>query len=486
LVADVARPPAVSALQVLRAERARFLLLFVIPLAVTAAICAAPAILNDGDTFWHVAAGRWMIEHGQPLKADPFSFTFGGRPWIAQEWLSEVVMAAAYAGAGWAGVMLLTGLAAGATSAVMLGWLGRWLSPLSAIGVFAMGAACVAPSLLARPHVVVLPLLAFWTVRLMEARQRGRVPDVWLCLLMALWANLHSSFIVGIGLCAAFGLEAALEPGAARVRVTLKWAAFTAFCIAAALATPQGIEGLRFPLRVMGMKALPSINEWRSADFSHPGPIELAFLAGVFVLFWRGARFGVVRAALLLVLVHLTFQHVRQGVLLGVVGPLLIAEPLAKAAGGSGVLGLAGRRAPPRPQAILAAVLFGVIVALRLGFQANRTDGPTAPLTALAHVPPSLRRQPVLNDYDFGGLLIFEGVRPFIDGRADMYGDAFVANDDALQRGDAAALAAAQSAYHLRWAILGPGRPLVAVLDRTPGWRRIYADRYAVVQALTP
>jgi hypothetical protein len=31
----------------------------------------------------------------------------------------------------------------------------------------------------------------------------------------------------------------------------------------------------------------------------------------------------------------------------------------------------------------------------------------------------------VLNTYGFGGYLIFSGVRPFIDGRSDMYGDAF-------------------------------------------------------------
>jgi hypothetical protein len=40
----------------------------------------------------------------------------------------------------------------------------------------------------------------------------------------------------------------------------------------------------------------------------------------------------------------------------------------------------------------------------------------------LAAVPPELRAKPVLNDYGFGGYLIWSGVRPFIDGRADTYG----------------------------------------------------------------
>ena len=48
------------------------------------------------------------------------------------------------------------------------------------------------------------------------------------------------------------------------------------------------------------------------------------------------------------------------------------------------------------------------------------------PVTALAHVPPQLLSQPVFNEYAFGGYLIFKGVKPYVDGRADMYGDAWV------------------------------------------------------------
>src|SRR5579862_5399576 len=98
-------------------QRARFLLVFVIPLAVAAGVSFAPAILNDGDTFWHLAAGRWMLDHGQVPRTDPFSYTFVGRPWMTHEWLSEVVMALVFQAAGWSGIMLLTGLAMGGTAA---------------------------------------------------------------------------------------------------------------------------------------------------------------------------------------------------------------------------------------------------------------------------------------------------------------------------------------------------------------------------------
>ena len=62
----------------------------------------------DGDTNWHVATGRWILAHGAVPTTDPFSFSAYGHRWVAHEWLSEVLMALAWQGAGWSGVMLLT------------------------------------------------------------------------------------------------------------------------------------------------------------------------------------------------------------------------------------------------------------------------------------------------------------------------------------------------------------------------------------------
>ncbi|MGH6970743.1 MAG: hypothetical protein ACREEQ_03960, partial [Caulobacteraceae bacterium] len=277
----------------------RAFLVWLLPAAIAAAASFAVAILNDGDTFWHLAAGRWMLAHRTVLSTDPFSYIFAGHPWTTQEWLSEVFMALAYRAAGWAGVMLLTGLAVGALAAAMSAWLLRWLSPLAALVALALGFGLVAPSLLARPHLLALPLLAIWTCGLLDARARRSAPAPALILLMALWANMHSSFIVALGLAAAFGLEAALDIKAWRRRTLLGWAAFVAASLIAALATPHGLSGLAFPLRVMDMKVLGVIDEWRPANFAHPSMLEGVLLAGLFLALWRGVRLSAVRTALI-------------------------------------------------------------------------------------------------------------------------------------------------------------------------------------------
>ena len=131
----------------------------------------------------------------------------------------------------------------------------------------------------------------------------------------------------------------------------------------------------------------------------------------------------------------------------------------------------------------LAATLVacGALIVLRLASPPLLGDATPTPVTALDHVPAELRAQPVLNSYDLGGFLIFEGIKPFIDGRTDMYGDAFNARYDAIVRPDAGAFQAAARQYGIRWTFLQPSSPLAAMLDASPEWRRLYADRYAVI-----
>jgi hypothetical protein len=173
-----------------------------------------------------------------------------------------------------------------------------------------------------------------------------------------------------------------------------------------------------------------------------------------------------------------------------VLAPLLLAEPFGRALH-PGITDT--RIAPPAgwkpswriPSPALAvgvaAVLAGVAVA-RVAIPLQRTDNPNVPVSAMAHVPAALLTQPVFNEYAFGGYLIFKGVKPYIDGRADMYGDAFVNEYLAVGGGAEPDLDNTFKRWNIRWTILSPREPLVAVLDKRPGWRRLYTDAFAVVQ----
>ncbi|HEY5107762.1 MAG TPA: hypothetical protein VII73_13500 [Caulobacteraceae bacterium] len=454
-------------------------------IAFTAALWA-PQVLNDGDSWWHVVAGRLMIARHGLINTDPFSYTFAGRPWLNHEWLADALFGGAFNLAGWSGVMLLTACAAGLAAWLLARDVARWLCGLPLIIVLGVALSLVGPHLLARPHLLALPLLEIWTVGMVLARARGRGPAWALLPAMTLWANLHGSFFFGLGLTGVFGLEALIAaPAGQRIGVALRWGGFGVAAAGAALLTPHGIDGLLLPLRLSGMASLAHIGEWAPADFSTVSPLEIALLAALYGFLSRPVRLPPLRALLMLLLVFLALRHVRHEMLLAIVAPLLLALPLAEAYGHAPRTGDTAAPLPPRLPSPWLAGLAVIVLALacaRLFAPVMRTDGPAAPISAMAAVPATLAAQPVLNDYAFGGYLIFRGVKPFIDSRADLYGDRFVLAYSRLAAGDAAALGKVLEDRRVRWTILAPATPLSAAMRAMPGWRLLHADRFAEVE----
>ena len=460
--------------------RSKTVLPLIFGLAVLATALVSGAVLNDGDTWWHIRAGQGMIAHRAVLHHDLFSYSLPGQPWSTHEWLSEILLAGAFNGAGWSGVVALTALAAGLGAFFLTRGLARNLSGLGLATTAAVAVACLAPVLLARPHILALPCLVLWADMLITARARNTAPSLAWLPLMALWANLHGGFFFGLALIGPFALEALLASQgslAQRLLAVRGWIVFGLAALVAALLTPHGLDGLIFPFKLLSLTSLSGVQEWAAADFSKLAPLEIAILAGAGLCLARGATVPPVRLGVLLLLLHMALQHTRHQLLLGVVGGLILAEPLARAMGQPVLDKARGLRLAGVATAVLAVCL----IAGRLIIPVTRVDGPSAPIAALAAVPASVRATPVLNEYGVGGYLIWNGVPVFVDGRTDFYGDRFLADYYAVTAPDKAALDRAMARWNFGWSILSPQNPLVAVLDQRPGWRRLYADRYAVV-----
>jgi hypothetical protein len=327
--------------------------------------------------------------------------------------------------------------------------------------------------------MLVLPLIVLWTIQMMDAREKDRAPPLALAALMVLWANLHASYALAFVIAAAFGLEALWEaPKERRFKVLRDWALFGLLSVAAVTLTPFGVSGLLFPFQLMNLSILYTIDEWLPVDFGKFGLFQFSLFLALFVLLTRGARIKPMRMLLLLALLYMALQHVRQLAVLGVVAPLLLADPLARALDQKPRGPASDWRAPTFAFVALAVV----VVALRSFDPVVRTDNAVSPMTAVRHVPAALAQQPVLNDYGVGGYLIFAGVRPYIDGRADMYGDKFVADYmQLLRKPQSEDVRRILEANRIAWTIFKPGDLMTGAMDRQPGWRRLYADKWAVI-----
>jgi len=453
-----------------------------IAIALFALAAFSPAVFGDGDTFSHLATGEWIIAHGGAPRADPFSHSLPGAPWVAHEWLSEALMTLTFRFGGWTGVALMTGAAAASAALIVGLTVARDLRGAPLVATVGVGVGLMTASLLARPHVLALPIAAAWSAGLVAARARGRAPPLALAASMTLWANMHGGFIFGLILIGPFALEALAEaPAGARLETARAWTLFGLAALVAALINPYGVEAVILPFRLIGIDSLSRISEWQPQDFSHPGTMELALLALIGLALTRPFAMAPIRAALVIALIAMALQHSRHQSLLGILGPMLLAAPIAAAVGGRATVDEWKRMATTAIAAAVAGAL--MIAAARLLAPIERVDSSSAPISALKAVPEDLRAKPVLNDYGFGGYLIFAHVRPFIDGRAELYGEPMLSLYGKLQAGDAAAIESTLERYAIAWTIFPPDARIVAILDRAPGWRRLYADSFAVVQA---
>jgi hypothetical protein len=379
--------------------------------------------------------------------------------------------------------MLLAAVATGLTAAILLHHLRRFLPGIYAVTGLIVAFGNAAPSMLARPHLLAWPCLALWCGGLVAARANRTAPSVALLPVMLLWVNLHGSFMIGLLLPAAFMTEALFEPGANRRRVAVAWAGFILAAWATALLNPDFLAGVLFPIHLVGMRTLAWIGEWAPADFSHYQILELMILGAMALGLSGTLTLPPIRLLLLLGLFHAALTHQRNAQLLGIVGVLVLAEPvgIALARGGAAPLGRTWR-------SVAAASALIAMIALTTRFilplPPQRTGAAfTAMLDA---IPAPLRAQPVLNEYGLGGNLIFNGVRPFIDSRADLYGDTFLAQYRRITTPDHAALNQILSDDHIAWTIFPATHPIVAALDETPGWHRLLEQDGIVIHARDP
>lgn len=449
-------------------RRASVLPMFIAILLIPAMLGSSQTIFNDGDVSWHIATGQWILDHRAIPHTDPFSFTWAGKPWVPIEWLSEVLYASAYRLAGYGGVAALVTAALIGLHAVVYLNASRWMR-MALLPIVAMDLVII-PMLSARPHVLTWPLLAVWTWLMIRAREQDRAPPLAAALLMTIWANLHGGYVFGLAIAAAFGLEA-LAASEDKARALRQWGIFGLGCAAAVFINGNGPEGVIHPLRFTQLQMLPLIDEWKPSNPATT-PFSFAVLAVTLgLIVWKRPRLPWMRWVLLAALLGLALLQVRHQALAAIVAAIVLPQGFSQSEGA----------ATEAKLALVAAAGAAFLVLVRAAMPLAPPDNDANPWKLIASVPPRLRSQPVLNGYSMGGPLILSGIKPYVDGRGDMYGDELVLGYYKIANGDAAAFEDAVRRWGIRWAILPNNSKLIPVLDREPGWQRIREDSVGVV-----
>jgi tetratricopeptide (TPR) repeat protein len=219
--------------------------------AVEALLVLAAALLavyrtRERDFWFHLAAGRSIVEHGLPATERWCLAAFGQWPWLG-EWLYHVALFAVRGAGGDLGVALWRAAWSGLALALALALARAVRADLWAVALLSPLVLAVARSrLAARPEQVSVALVLLFLLAFERARRGGRDRTAWLLPVGIAWANLHPGWFLGPLIAALHAAFAALDR--ANRRRALRWGLLALALYAAGAVTPRPLDTLSLRL----------------------------------------------------------------------------------------------------------------------------------------------------------------------------------------------------------------------------------------------
>ena len=473
-------------------------------IAFLAIFAMAARVSMDTDTWWHLRAGQWIVEHCSILTADHFSYTRFGTAWQYPGWLVEVPMIWIFNWFGPGGMNLWT--AAMVTLAFIFIWKTMQGGPFMRAFVIVLAAAASGVYWAARPYLVTFVLSAVFLWLLEDYRTQGYPSKYrrlyWLPALMVLWANSHGGFAVGfiilgvyllgtVGICITNRRpKIVFSQPAFKSLAILLLLNFIAVCI-----NPYGPVMLLYPFKTIGIGALQDyIQEWQSPNFH---AIEVQPF--VWLLLLTFSALGISRRRIQWEDLALSVGFAYMGLLAGRnVALFALAAPMVMTRHLAPITEALSRRIGFRPLAtgtvprakgllnvaIAVILFFAVVLKVMLVLPESVNESAFArglPLKAVAYIQESQPVGRMLSSYNWGGYLLWAlpEYPVFVDGRTDLYNDEIINEwlqavraepgwEDVLDRWD------------VRLVLLEPGTPLLSEL-KVEGWQMLFQDEKAVL-----
>ncbi|HEY6121731.1 MAG TPA: hypothetical protein VIV66_17370, partial [Pyrinomonadaceae bacterium] len=240
--------------------------------------------LTDPDFWFHLKTGEYILTNHVIPRADLFSFTNYGRPWIAHEWLSEAIFYFLYSRFGLNALIIVFALLAVAAFWIVF----RCVKAHPFIKAFAvlLSVWTVVPTIGVRPRVFTLFLTGVF-LYLLNNFANGKESRAiwWLVPLTVLWVNLHAGFVIGLVLivmtiigvlfdswAASGGLSAVGDRVRSLTLVLLS-------CLAVVLINPHGPRIYYFPFEFLFSPVQQQlVTDWFSPDFHETALLPLAAL----------------------------------------------------------------------------------------------------------------------------------------------------------------------------------------------------------------
>src|SRR5579862_1839790 len=454
-------------------------------------LVAGGRVFVEGDTWWHLAVGQSILSTHTWPTADTYSFTMRGAPFVAYEWLGEVVMAVAVRAAGLQGLTALF-VFLGISLALLI-YFYAWLRSgnVLAAGIAAiLVLQVVEPVFGMRPQMMGYAFLIS-TLICLEFFKQGQSRALWpLPLIFLFWVNAHSSFILGffaLGVYWACGLvefrsdflEA--KPWTTRERFQLTWTSL--LCLVAAMITPYGARMVVYPVEVLTHMRLTLriATEWQPLDFStHYAQAFLALILAVLLLqVANPVSFRLETLILFLFTLAESCFHPRFLMFFAIIFAPVLATYLDRWLP-------AYRPAEDHPIAnavLVSMVALGIVAIFPSPARLEQMLAASYPVGAVQY----LKERPEVGNLfssDLWGSYLIWAIperRVFIDGRMDIYeyGGVILDYYNFINlQGNPDRFA---GKYDLKAALVKPGDPVTRYFQNSPDWKIVYQDSISII-----
>ena len=481
-------------------------LLFVALLASLLFTSLSMKLLGDAGIGWHIRTGQLILKTHEIPRVDPFSSQIR-KPWVAWEWLYDVIVGRLEASTGLNGVVWFIAVVIAAVFASLFGQLvkrGTDFLVAFVLTLLAMAASMI--HFLARPHVVswLFVLVWFWILNSTEsALQKSNRPLWWLPVLMLIWVNIHGGFLLGFVLLGIFWIgtawtwlhlkEARIEESFQKIAAARRVRELTfvgLLSVVASLVNPYGWYLHEHIYSYLTNRFfMDHIEEFQSPNFH--GIAQRCFLVllliAVAALVANGRKLRASEVLLVLFIVYAGL-YASRNIPVSSIFLVLIIGPIIP----SFTAPLSGRM--EKVDSRMRGYLWPVVATLvALTIVINGTNASSArlmdahfdpqrmPVQAVDFIEHANIAGPILSPDIWGGYLIYRLYprnKVVIDDRHDFYGEPF--------------LRSYLTTMHVEpgWEDFLKGRscfvlprkaPLTAILNRTPEWKPIYTDDVASV-----
>jgi hypothetical protein len=443
--------------------------------------------VTDTDVWWHMAIGRWIVEHRAIPRTELFSAFGAGKPFEAYSWLFELIVFWFYQKFGLVGITIFSCAMTVSITAAIHNMVRRLNSTfLLGVGLTFLALYTMGRLYTPRPWLASILFFALELDILMKARETGKSRELlWLPVIFIFWVNIHIQFLDGL---------LVLGIALAETLLATRWSAFQvkklasakmvwAFlgCIAATLINPYGLKiyKVAYDLVAQGA-ALQQLPELSAISFRSLDDWLVLFLAlASAVVLAKTHKPSIFEVLLLSFSIFVSFRSQRDIWVLVIACSAILAKRLT--------IGDANQfrlRSSTIPLVLSVSAVMSALVFFAEGINNSELQqrlSSSLPVQAVETIKKQGWDGPLFNNYGWGGYLVWSLQKPVsIYGRNTVYGVEKVLRSNATWNG----FAGWDSDPELVRAnlIIAPiGAPLIQLLHLQPCLQSGYRDNVAEV-----